>query len=131
MRRQAIIEALEAGGTLVKYKDRFWSMNDHGGNLLSNRFINSQTACSIIRQWPGGMHYTKRGEYEEWRQKAKMHRPDAPTKPAYSAGVCRFCGCTEAFACYLPDQERPCAWADATQTFCDHPKCLAAARAGG
>jgi hypothetical protein len=40
-------------------------------------------------------------------------------------GACRFCRCTEANACRLPDGEA-CAWFDATRTLCSAPACLAA-----
>lgn len=50
------------------------------------------------------------------------------------AGICRFCGCTQFNACQVarPDMKgcRPCAWADATKTVCDAPRCLAKAAPG-
>jgi hypothetical protein len=48
-------------------------------------------------------------------------------------GVCRICGCTDRAACILgspgvfDDDLIVCSWADATETLCTNPKCLAAA----
>lgn len=46
------------------------------------------------------------------------------------AGRCRMCGCTEAEACLGSEEGEwsgPCGWADATQTLCSNPDCLAKA----
>jgi hypothetical protein len=44
----------------------------------------------------------------------------AITRP--QRGTCRICGCSHFEPC-----EDGCGWADATQTLCDNPACLAAA----
>ena len=41
------------------------------------------------------------------------------------AGECRYCRCTEANACHLPDGE-VCNWFDQSRTVCSAPACLAA-----
>jgi hypothetical protein len=43
----------------------------------------------------------------------------------FIAGVCRYCRCTEANPCHLPDGEA-CNWFDPTRTLCSAPACLAA-----
>jgi hypothetical protein len=44
-------------------------------------------------------------------------------------GTCRICGCTEDQACSVNGD--PCSWTDKTQTLCDNPKCIAAAKKAG
>lgn len=50
-------------------------------------------------------------------------------------GRCRICGCTRITACSVEvpghgmQSERACCWTDETETLCDAPSCLAAARA--
>jgi hypothetical protein len=41
------------------------------------------------------------------------------------AGVCRFCGCTEAQACVFEFKGQPhaCWWVDADRTVCSSPPC--------
>lgn len=61
---------------------------------------------------------------------AEFGRPCRAPEP----GRCRICGCTEDRACNRmaddpqPGWHQPCGWADHTQTLCDNPACLAAAR---
>ena len=45
------------------------------------------------------------------------------TGKADPAGVCKFCRCTSAAACILPNGE-PCAWF--TENVCTNPACIAA-----
>lgn len=74
---------------------------------------------------------------------ASFGQPCAAPEP----GRCRICGChsrptvglpafqkvvpVDAFVCVITDGHlrRHCNWADETQTLCDNPKCVAAARA--
>jgi ParB family chromosome partitioning protein len=73
----------------------------------------------------------------------KKPKPPKVEKPATKAkrrnagsipvrGICRVCGCTEKSACTLRPAGskgvRACSWTDKTQTLCDNPKCLTAAK---
>ncbi len=50
-------------------------------------------------------------------------------------GVCRICGCTNFTVCAVEvpghgmQSERDCYWVDETQTLCDAPSCVVAAKA--
>jgi hypothetical protein len=129
MRSKAIIDALHAGGALIKYKDQHWFMKDRTGKLLSASHIRNKTACKIIREWPGSLHYCKSGDYEGWRRKAGMAVEPEAKKPL--RGVCRECGCMENDACSIVEgfggMIQACSWTDETQTLCNHPDCVRAA----
>jgi hypothetical protein len=62
------------------------------------------------------------------RQRAS---PDRPDRCPSSAGVCRFCGCSEEDACIAPlchcGFGVPCSWTDRTQSVCS--ACAPAAKA--
>ena len=128
MTHASIIQALHDGAALVKYSDKNWSVIGRHGELVGGN-VRNLTACRIIREWPDGLHYCKRGEYEEWRRKAGLHNPERPPPIVHPAGICRICGCNPSDACHVDPPGRPCAWADASHTLCDHPQCLAKAGA--
>lgn len=44
---------------------------------------------------------------------------DAGEFDGYEPGVCRICGCTDAFGCI-----EGCAWVDEEHTLCSNPECL-------
>jgi hypothetical protein len=48
-----------------------------------------------------------------------------PSTGAAPAGTCRFCGCTEAKPCKLPDGES-CWWLLASRNCCTAPACISA-----
>jgi hypothetical protein len=66
---------------------------------------------------------------------AKTAEFGVPCAAVPQHGACRICGCTEISACTIGRVAvghgvgfRACGWADGSQTLCDSPNCIAAAR---